>query len=42
MFAIGYALQAQVLNRTRSAPDILPPLLAITFGLSIVIQNGAP
>ena len=38
MFAIGYALQAQVLNRTLG-PDILPPLL-VTFGLSIVIQNG--
>ena len=38
MFAIGFALQAQVLNRTLG-PDILPPLL-VTFGLSIVIQNG--
>lgn len=38
MFAIGWALQYFVLNRTLG-PDILPPLL-VTFGLSIVIQNG--
>jgi branched-chain amino acid transport system permease protein len=38
MFAIGYALQLFLLNRTLG-PDILPPLL-VTFGLSIVIQNG--
>ena len=38
MFVVGYALQAIVLNRTLGA-DILPPLL-VTFGLSIVIQNG--
>jgi len=38
MFAIGLALQYFVLNRTLG-PDILPPLL-VTFGLSIVIQNG--
>lgn len=38
MFAIGYALQFVVLNRTLGA-DILPPLL-VTFGLSIVIQNA--
>ena len=38
MFALGFALQLQVLNRTLG-PDILPPLL-VTFGLSIVIQNG--
>jgi branched-chain amino acid transport system permease protein len=38
MFAIGYALQATLLNRTLG-PEILPPLL-VTFGLSIVIQNG--
>jgi branched-chain amino acid transport system permease protein len=38
MFAIGFLLQLQVLNRTLG-PDILPPLL-VTFGLSIVIQNG--
>jgi len=38
MFALGWVLQSQVLNRTLG-PDILPPLL-VTFGLSIVIQNG--
>ena len=38
MFVAGYALQALLLNRTLGA-DILPPLL-VTFGLSIVIQNG--
>jgi branched-chain amino acid transport system permease protein len=38
MFAIGFALQFLVLNRTLGT-DILPPLL-VTFGLSIVIQNG--
>jgi branched-chain amino acid transport system permease protein len=38
MFVIGFLLQLQVLNRTLG-PDILPPLL-VTFGLSIVIQNG--
>jgi len=38
MFAAGWALQYLILNRTLG-PDILPPLL-VTFGLSIVIQNG--
>ena len=38
MFALGWALQLVVLNRTLGK-DILPPLL-VTFGLSIVIQNG--
>lgn len=38
MFAVGYGLQALLLNRTLGS-DILPPLL-VTFGLSIVIQNG--
>jgi branched-chain amino acid transport system permease protein len=38
MFALGFALQLGVLNRTLGG-DILPPLL-VTFGLSIVIQNG--
>src|SRR5215467_6166008 len=38
MFAAGYGLQFVVLNRTLG-PDILPPLL-VTFGLSILIQNG--
>ncbi|MBF2714113.1 branched-chain amino acid ABC transporter permease [Agrobacterium vitis] len=38
MFAVGWLLQYQLLNRTLGK-DILPPLL-VTFGLSIVIQNG--
>ena len=38
MAAIGYALQRGLLNRTLG-DDLLPPLL-VTFGLSIVIQNG--
>ena len=38
MFALGYALQHTLLNRTLGQ-DILPPLL-VTFGISIVIQNG--
>jgi branched-chain amino acid transport system permease protein len=38
MFAAGWALQWFVLNRTLGE-DILPPLL-VTFGLSIVVQNG--
>lgn len=38
MFVAGWALQYFLLNRTLGA-DILPPLL-VTFGLSIVIQNG--
>ena len=38
MFALGYVLQRVVLNRVVGR-DILPPLL-ITFGLSIVTQNG--
>jgi branched-chain amino acid transport system permease protein len=38
MFAAGFALQWLILNRTLGS-DILPPLL-VTFGLSIVIQNG--
>jgi len=38
MFAVGFALQFVVLNRTLGR-DILPPLL-VTFGLSIIIQNG--
>ncbi len=36
--AFGYALQHALLNRTLGR-DILPPLL-VTFGLSIIIQNG--
>jgi branched-chain amino acid transport system permease protein len=38
MFAVGFALQFVVLNHTLGR-DILPPLL-VTFGLSIIIQNG--
>jgi branched-chain amino acid transport system permease protein len=38
MAAIGYALQRGLLNRTLS-DDLLPPLL-VTFGLSVIIQNG--
>jgi branched-chain amino acid transport system permease protein len=38
MYAVGWALQFLVLNRT-IGDDILPPLL-VTFGLSVVIQNG--
>src|ERR1700722_3898407 len=38
MAAIGYALQRGLLNRTLG-DDLLPPLL-VTFGLSIIIQNG--
>ena len=38
MAVLGYALQRGVLNRTLG-PDILPPLL-VTFGLSVIIQNG--
>jgi branched-chain amino acid transport system permease protein len=38
LFALGYALQHALLNRTLGR-DIMPPLL-VTFGLSIIIQNG--
>ncbi|WP_338831434.1 branched-chain amino acid ABC transporter permease [Bradyrhizobium sp. 27S5] len=38
MFALGFVLQRLVLERVLG-DDILPPLL-VTFGLSIVIQNG--
>jgi branched-chain amino acid transport system permease protein len=38
LFAFGYALQHVLLNRTLGR-DILPPLL-VTFGLSIIVQNG--
>lgn len=38
MAVVGYALQRGILNRVLGA-DLLPPLL-VTFGLSIVIQNG--
>jgi branched-chain amino acid transport system permease protein len=36
--AFGYALQMGILNRTLGK-DLLPPLL-VTFGLSVIIQNG--
>jgi branched-chain amino acid transport system permease protein len=38
MAAIGYVLQRALLNRTLG-DDLLPPLL-VTFGLSVIIQNG--
>ena len=38
MAALGYALQRGLLDRTLGA-DLLPPLL-VTFGLSVIIQNG--
>src|SRR5690242_2004479 len=38
LFAIGFLLQRVLLNRTLGR-DLLPPLL-VTFGLSIIIQNG--
>jgi branched-chain amino acid transport system permease protein len=38
MFAVGFGLQHVLLNRTLGR-DLLPPLL-VTFGLSIIIQNG--
>jgi branched-chain amino acid transport system permease protein len=38
MAVIGYVLQRLVLNHTLG-DDLLPPLL-VTFGLSIIIQNG--
>ncbi len=42
MGLIGYGLQRFVLNRTLDrtlGDDLLPPLL-VTFGLSVIIQNG--
>jgi branched-chain amino acid transport system permease protein len=38
MAAIGYALQRWLLNATLG-DDLLPPLL-VTFGISVIIQNG--
>jgi branched-chain amino acid transport system permease protein len=38
MFALGYLLQRLLLNRTLGT-GLLPPLL-VTFGLSMIIQNG--
>ncbi len=38
MAALGYGLQRGILNRTLGT-DLLPPLL-VTFGMSVIIQNG--
>ena len=38
MALLGYLLQTLMLNRTMGN-DILPPLL-VTFGLSVILQNG--
>src|SRR5215468_10989639 len=38
LFVVGFALQHVLLNRTLGR-DLLPPLL-VTFGLSIIIENG--
>jgi branched-chain amino acid transport system permease protein len=38
MFVVGFVLQFLILNRAIGA-DILPPLL-MTFGMSIIVQNG--
>jgi branched-chain amino acid transport system permease protein len=38
MFALGYVLQRLVLERVLG-DDIMPPLL-VTFGLSVIVQNG--
>jgi branched-chain amino acid transport system permease protein len=38
MFVVGFVLQYVILNHTLGR-DILPPLL-VTFGFSIIIQNG--
>jgi branched-chain amino acid transport system permease protein len=38
MFVVGYALQRGLLNFTLSG-GLLPPLL-VTFGISVIIQNG--
>ena len=38
MAIIGYGLQRAILNKTLG-DDLLPPLL-VTFGLSVIIQNG--
>jgi branched-chain amino acid transport system permease protein len=38
MEAIGYGLQRTLLNRTLG--DVLLPPLLVTFGLSVIIQNG--
>jgi branched-chain amino acid transport system permease protein len=38
MFALGYAMQRGLLNLTLTG-GLLPPLL-VTFGISVIIQNG--
>src|SRR6202451_1861071 len=38
MFVVGYAVQRGLLNHTLSG-GLLPPLL-VTFGISVIIQNG--
>jgi branched-chain amino acid transport system permease protein len=38
MFVLGYALQRGLLNQTLTG-GLLPPLL-VTFGVSVIIQNG--
>lgn len=38
MALVGYLLQRGLLNRTMGS-DLLPPLL-VTFGLSVILQNG--
>jgi branched-chain amino acid transport system permease protein len=38
MFVLGYALQRGLLNHTLNG-GLLPPLL-VTFGISVIIQNG--
>ncbi len=38
MAVLGYGLQRGILNRTLGT-DLLPPLL-VTFGMSVIIQNG--
>ena len=38
MALVGYGLQRGILNRTLGQ-DLLPPLL-VTFGLSVILQNG--
>lgn len=38
MAVVGYLLQRGLLNRTLGS-DLLPPLL-VTFGLSVILQNG--
>jgi branched-chain amino acid transport system permease protein len=37
-FALGYALQALLVNRSMRFPDPLAPLL-LTFGLSVIVRN---